>query len=178
MILGRIKHGVVLAMYNTRSCLSDKMRSRLFLAPESMPFASFLFSPPWSTSSLSLISRGDALLVRIVHVGSCSVNCSVARRFRLLLIDRWFVECRFVVLGVQLHQERLPFLNQLEGSVLFSSKFQGGDHEFEPTSFCASTALSKKVSTPLLKSSTFSFSNLSSSARIDRPISSNRTLAC
>lgn len=41
------------------------------------------------------------------------------------------------------------------------------------TSFCASIADSKNVSTPDLKSSTFSRSNLSSSALINRPMSSN-----
>jgi hypothetical protein len=45
------------------------------------------------------------------------------------------------------------------------------------TSFCASTALSKYVSTPDLKSSTFSLSKRSSSLRISRPMSSKSSLA-
>lgn len=118
-------------------------------------------------------------LVRIlVDTGPSSVDRGISRRpvaARRLENGR-FVKDGLVVCRVQLQEEGLPLLNELRGksaTLLDVRRYL----QMILTSFCASTELSKNVSTPLLKSSTFSRSKRSSSCLSSRPMSSKSKCA-
>lgn len=118
-------------------------------------------------------------LVRIlVDTGPSSVDRGISRRpvaARRLENGR-FVKDGLVVCRVQLQEEGLPLLNELRGksaTLLDVRRYL----QMILTSFCASTELSKNVSTPLLKSSTFSRSKRSSSCLNSRPMSSKSKCA-
>ena len=114
--------------------------------------------------------------------------CCRLRYFVLLWFNRRCIDCRRskeglpIFVCVQLHKKRLPQLNQLQQALAIPFRIDYAKQYVSRTcrkftSFWASIAPSKKVSTPLLKSSTFSLSNLSSSPLIRRPMSSNSNLA-
>lgn len=108
------------------------------------------------TPCVSTISKNRTIITTLL--------CLLSRCLRSN--DRFIIWIGAIVF--ELHQERLPKFDQLLKSVCINCLIK------RPTSFWASTALSKNVSTPDLKSSTFSRSNLSSSPRIILPMSSNK----